>query len=362
MKLTIVAGARPNFMKVAPLIHEILRLQAEGTDISYRLVHTGQHYHPNLSDIFFNELQIPKPHANLEVGSGTQAEQTAAVMVGFERELMANPCDMVLVVGDVNSTMACTIVAKKLHIKVAHIEAGIRSFDLTMPEEINRMVTDAISDYFFTTTPAAGQNLINSGIDTSRIFFVGNIMIDTLLKNIGRFSRPEIFDRHALKEKEYIVITLHRPSNVDDPAHLERLLSEIIESCGNTHIVFPVHPRTQKVLEKAKAAYGQIVTCEPLGYLEFNYMVKHAKAVITDSGGIQEETTVLGIPCITMRANTERPETVSVGTNVLVGNNIDALKQELGKIFSGEWKQGNIPELWDGNTAGRIIHRVLNVK
>lgn len=362
MKITIVAGARPNFIKIAPLIHEIIRVKETGADISYRLVHTGQHYNHNLSDIFFEELQIPEPHANLEVGSGTQAEQTAGIMIGFEKELLEHPCNLVVVVGDVNSTMACSIVAKKLNIKVAHVEAGIRSFDLAMPEEINRMVTDAITDYFFTTSAVANQNLLKAGIDEQNIFFVGNIMIDTLRKNEARFKRPQFFDAHGLQEGNYIVMTLHRPSNVDDPVHLKNLLDAIVESIHDYHLVFPIHPRTQKTLDKINFKSDRLILIEPLSYLEFNYMVKNCRAVITDSGGIQEETTVLGIPCITMRSNTERPETVTVGSNVLIGNNIELLRQQLAHVFDGSWKKSSLPELWDGATAPRIVQQFLQLE
>lgn len=362
MNLTIVAGARPNFMKIAPLIHEIQRLQQKGADLSYRLVHTGQHYDSRLSDIFFSELQIPHPHANLEVGSGSQAEQTAHIMIAFEKELLQNPCDMVIVVGDVNSTMACAIVAKKLNTKVAHVEAGIRSFDLSMPEEINRMVTDAISDYFFTTSVIAGENLLKAGIDRKRIFFVGNIMIDTLLKNLPKLSRPALFAQHSLVEGNYIVMTLHRPSNVDDPQHLRSLVDAVVSGSNGHHVLFPVHPRTRKAMQEAGINSSIMIQCDPLGYLEFNYLVKNAKAVITDSGGIQEETTVLGVPCITLRKNTERPETVTVGTNVLIGDNIDMLPIELGKVFENKWKRSSVPELWDGNAAGRIMEKILTLQ
>lgn len=361
MKLTIVAGARPNFVKIAPLIYEIQRVQDHGTNIAYRLVHTGQHYDPKLSSIFFNELQIPEPHINLAVGSGSQAEQTAGIMVGFEKELLQNRSDLVIVVGDVNSTMACSIVAKKLNIPVAHIEAGIRSFDLSMPEEINRMVTDAITDYFFTTTEIANENLRKTGIEDSRIFFVGNIMIDTLLRNISRFKNPGLFNDYNLKENNYIVMTLHRPSNVDNPLVLKNLLQSIVENSNGVPLIFPVHPRTRNMLQKIRFNNKQVILADPLSYLEFNFLVKNSKAVITDSGGIQEETTVLGIPCITMRSNTERPETVSIGSNVLVGSNIDALKLELNKLFKGEWKKSDIPALWDGNTAKRIVGILLNL-
>lgn len=361
MKLTIVAGARPNFMKIAPLIHEIEHVKNNRADISYRLVHTGQHYDPKLSHVFFSELGIPEPHVNLEVGSGTQAEQTAGIMIGFEKELLQHKTDLVIVVGDVTSTMACSIVAKKLNTKVAHIEAGIRSFDLEMPEEINRMLTDAIADYFFTTTEWANENLRKAGIPDDRIFLVGNIMIDTLLKNEPRFEKPELFSAHHLEEGNYMVMTLHRPSNVDDPTHLQNLLQAIIENSNGVPLIFPVHPRTKNTLEKINFNSDKVILAEPLSYLKFNYLVKNAKAVITDSGGIQEETTVMGVPCITMRNNTERPETVSIGSNILIGSSIDALKDSLGVLFKDQWKKGGIPQLWDGNTARRIVEVLLHL-
>ncbi|RYD59444.1 MAG: UDP-N-acetylglucosamine 2-epimerase (non-hydrolyzing) [Sphingobacteriales bacterium] len=362
MKLTIIAGARPNFMKIAPLVHEIHRLQQEGADISYRLVHTGQHYHPGLSDVFFKELEIPHPHINLEVGSGSQAEQTAHIMIRFEKELLQYPADLVIVVGDVNSTMACTIVAKKLDIRVAHVEAGIRSFDLSMPEEINRMVTDAICDYFFTTSVVAGDNLIKAGIRRERIFFVGNIMIDTLVRNLPKLKQPAWFSAYGLSSASYMVMTLHRPSNVDNPRQLRAVIETVAEASGDRQILFPVHPRTRKAIEDMGLGNSSMIQCDPLGYLEFNYLVKNSGAVITDSGGIQEETTFLGIPCITLRKNTERPETVTTGTNVLVGDNLDMLKTYLGKVFENSWKKGSVPELWDGNTANRIMTEILRLQ
>lgn len=361
MKLTIVAGARPNFVKIAPLIHEINRLLAAGKDVSYRLVHTGQHYDAALNDVFFDELQIPQPHVNLEVGSGSQAEQVANIMVMFEKDLLQNPTDLVVVVGDVNSTMACTIAAKKLNVKVAHVEAGIRSFDLTMPEEINRMVTDSIADYFFTTTTEANNNLEKAGIDKSRIFFVGNIMIDTLLRNESRFKKPQLFDSENLRSKEYLVLTLHRPSNVDDPEYLKFLLDTILQNIGDHTLVFPVHPRTKKNLQKINIESSNLKIIDPVGYLEFNYLVKNSKAVITDSGGIQEETTVMEIPCLTLRNNTERPETVFVGSNVLIGNDMTLLKHNLEALFQNNWKKGRIPELWDGKTSGRIMQTLFQL-
>lgn len=359
--ITIIAGARPNFIKIAPIIHAIHEAQNRGVDFTFRLIHTGQHYDKKMSGDFFEQLQIPEPHANLNAGGGTQAEQTANIMVRFEKDLLENPTDLVLVVGDVTSTMACAIVAQKSHIKVAHVEGGIRSNDWTMPEEINRLVTDAITNYFFTTSEVANQNLLNSGIKSEQIFFVGNTMIDTLLRQEPNFRQPEIWNEIGLKEKSYIVMTLHRPANVDQEESLKNLLEEIIDNSRDLPLVFPVHPRTAKNLEHLTISNPRLHLIEPLGYLEFNYLVKHAKAVITDSGGITEETTVLGIPCMTLRDNTERPETITTGTNELIGTNPKAIKPALQKLFSGEWKKGGIPEKWDGKTATRIIDVIMGL-
>lgn len=353
MNITIVAGARPNFMKIAPLIREInSRPEA---NIKFRLVHTGQHYNENLSQVFFNELGIPHPDANLGAGSGTQAEQTARIMVEFEKDMLANPTDLVIVVGDVNSTMACSIVAKKLVTKVAHIEAGIRSFDLTMPEEINRMVTDALADYFFTTSSFANDNLRKSGIDSSKIFFVGNIMIDSLVWSSDKIKQPDVFNAQKLAHGKYFVATLHRPSNVDEPANLKTIFKAIEEGVGDQKVIMPVHPRTAKMLAGIQWSSNSIILVEPMGYLEFIYLIKNSLGVITDSGGVQEETTYLGIPCVTLRKNTERPETVTKGTNELIGDNYPKLRESIGEIRAGKWKRGAIPELWDGRTAQRIV-------
>ncbi len=541
MKITLIAGARPNFMKIAALIKAIEKwnkqpnpapsLKGREKGIEYRLVHTGQHYDKNMSDTFFEELGIPAPDVNLGCGGGTQAEQTAAIMVAFEKDLMAHPTDVVLVVGDVTSTMACSIVAKKLNTKVCHVEAGIRSWDLTMPEEINRMVTDCLADYMFTTSEVANRNLRRMGaypqplpegmgerptpnpslkggeyrrgdcfarvfgahtadrsqydlmkenastnrknpteaeaimwsllrrnnlglhfrrqhiildyiVDFAciekgliieldggyhnnpeqqqldlqrtahlqqlgytelrfaneellcepesviekiesiafslpslqgrdgerpcqRYWFVGNVMIDTLLANRARFRKPEVWDRLGLKEKQYIVMTMHRPANVDEENHLRAMMEQIIDNVHGLPVIFPIHPRTAKILKELMSEgmneltieerFPNLHIVEPLGYLEFNYLVERAKAVVTDSGGITEETTVMGVPCITLRDNTERPETCTVGTNELIGTKPEAIKPALDKLFAGEWKKGAIPELWDGHAAERII-------
>lgn len=355
MHLTLIAGARPNFMKIAPIIAAIQAAQQVGQDIQYRLVHTGQHYDRNMSGRFFEELGIPEPDANLGAGGGTQAEQTAAIMTGFERDLMENPTDVVIVVGDVTSTMACSIVARKLLTKVAHVEGGIRSGDWTMPEEINRVVTDSISNYFFTTSETANANLRRNGVGAEHIFFVGNTMIDTLLANLPRLRQPALWEELGLTAGNYLAMTLHRPANVDEEGQLAALLTEIIAHSRGLPLVFPVHPRTAKTLEQTGVVAPNLHFVEPLGYLEFIYLVRHAKAVLTDSGGITEETTVLGVPCMTLRDNTERPETVELGTNELIGTAPSAIAPALDRLFSGQWKQGGIPPLWDGQAATRIV-------
>jgi len=355
MRITIVAGARPNFMKIAPIIRAVKQRQLSGEEIEYRLVHTGQHYDKAMSGSFFEQLGIPEPDVNLECGGGTQAEQTAAIMVAFERYLLEHSCDWVLVVGDVTSTMACGIVAKKLGIQVAHVEAGIRSGDMGMPEEINRLVTDSISDVFFTTSEVANENLRKSGVAESRIVFVGNTMIDTLLHHQEDLVAPKFWEREQLKSGEYLVMTLHRPSNVDSKEQLTGIFEAVDSVLGDKKVVFPVHPRTRKNMEQFGIYPKSVILVDPMGYFEFNYLVKHAKGVITDSGGITEETTVMGIPCITMRNSTERPETVSIGTNELIGTDPEQLKNYLHKLLDGDWKQGGVPPLWDGKTANRII-------
>ena len=362
MKITIIAGARPNFMKIAPLIRAIEAAQNSGKSIEYRLVHTGQHYDRQLSISFFEELNIPEPDINLAVGSGSHAQQTAQIMVKFEEELQNHPCDYVLVVGDVNSTMACAIVAKKLHVKVIHVEAGLRSYDLLMPEEINRMVTDAITDLFFTTTELAGENLKNAGIESSRIYFVGNTMIDTLIANLDRLRRPEVYQQKNLSSSNYWVLTLHRPSNVDETKKLLSLLNLISQNAGSRVVVFPVHPRTSKTLKDLGELPDNLVLTSPLPYLEFMYLISNSMAVITDSGGIQEETTYLNIPCITLRENTERPETVEIGSNLLCGMNSDLLDSAFNTLNTGTWKQGSVPDKWDGKAAERIVEVLLSRK
>ena len=361
MKIDLIAGARPNFMKIAPIIDAIKVKQMEGADINFRLIHTGQHYDQNMSGSFFEQLKIPTPDINLGAGGGTQAEQTAAIMIGYEKALNAESTDLCMVVGDVTSTMACSIVARKMHVDVAHVEAGIRSGDWSMPEEINRVITDSLTNLFFTTSETANENLRANGVKEDSIYFVGNTMIDTLLKHIPRFTKPEIWDQKGLSPQGYIVLTLHRPANVDEKKKLKAFLEEIIIQSRQTPIIFPVHPRTASVIQELDLFAPNLYVIDPLGYLEFNYLVKYAKAVMTDSGGITEETTVMGVPCMTLRDNTERPETIMLGTNELIGTNPDAISLAMGRLFSGKWKKGSIPEKWDGHASERIVDVLLEM-
>jgi len=355
MLIDIIAGARPNFMKISPIIRALEAQRRAGGALRFRLVHTGQHYDAKMSGDFFTQLGIPEPDVNLEVGSGTQAEQTAAILTRYERLLLEAPSKLCLVVGDVTSTMACAIAAQKLRIPVAHVEAGIRSGDWTMPEEINRMVTDAITNWFFTTSEVANANLRKAGIPDDRIFFVGNTMIDTLLANMDRLRPPPFWDELGLQPGEYFVTTLHRPSNVDASDSFNVLLRSICVAARGLPVVFPVHPRTAKTLREVPDLPPNLRLVDPQPYLEFNYLVKHAKAVVTDSGGITEETTVMGIPCLTLRNSTERPETITTGTNELIGTDPTRIAPALDKVFAGTWKRGGIPEKWDGRTGERIV-------
>lgn len=355
-KIDIIAGARPNFMKIGPIVHAI-HAHNENTSepISYRLIHTGQHYDKKMSEDFFDQLNIPKPHLNLGVGSGTQATQTANIMMRYEEAIKTDKPELCLVVGDVTSTMACAIVAKKEKVKVAHVEGGIRSGDENMPEEINRMVTDSITDYFFTTSAVANKNLELLGHKKEKVFFVGNTMIDSLLGNLDRLRAPAIFKENGLSEKSFLVMTLHRPSNVDAMESLRQLLEIINNNVADKKVVFPMHPRTKKMYDQLGMNYENLLITGPMSYLEFIFLIKNALGVITDSGGITEETTVLGVPCMTLRNSTERPETVTIGTNEIVGTNPDNILPFLKKLTAGNWKEGGIPERWDGKTAGRII-------
>jgi UDP-N-acetylglucosamine 2-epimerase (non-hydrolysing) len=360
MKFVLVAGARPNFMKIAPIMAAFASRHASRNGFTCTLVHTGQHYGRNMSDDFFGELGIPQPEINLAVGSGSHAEQTARIMIAFERVCLDLKPDWVVVVGDVNSTLACSITAKKLGIKVAHVEAGLRSRDMSMPEEINRLCTDAISDLMFTTEQGANDNLLREGIPSARIEFVGNTMIDTLLRHIVRARGTPLPE--GLEEREYAVVTLHRPSNVDSPDALGPLFRTLQQISRSIPVVFPVHPRTRRNLE----SFGLLASLpdgirliDPLTYLPFIGLVARSRMVLTDSGGIQEETTVLGIPCITIRENTERPVTCSIGTNILVGTDTARILQAAYRVLSNSVGPTAIPAKWDGQAAERIVSRLL---
>lgn len=359
--IDIIAGARPNFMKIAPIIRALDARSGRPGALGYRLVHTGQHYDARMSGDFFEQLGIPAPDVNLEVGSGTQAEQTAAIMVRYEKLLMERRSYLCLVVGDVTSTMACAIAAQKLAVPVAHVEAGIRSGDWSMPEEINRMVTDAISNWFFTTSEFANRQLRETGVADERIFFVGNTMIDTLLANMERLRPPLFWDEFALAPGGYFVVTLHRPSNVDGRQDFETLLRAIALGARGLPCVFPVHPRTRATLNALHDLPPTVRFVDPQPYLEFNHLVKNARGVVTDSGGITEETTVMGVPCITLRNTTERPETVTVGTNEIVGTDPARIAEALGRILDGRWKKGRVPDKWDGRSGERIVEALERV-
>ena len=340
-------------MKAAPLIREFKRRGG----MEPVLVHTGQHYDENMSKVFFEDLELPTPDIYLGVGSGTHAEQTGKVMISFEKVLSKEKPDLVIVVGDVNSTLACSLVAAKMMVPVAHVEAGLRSFDLSMPEEINRMVTDILSSFCFTTSPEAETNLKREGVSGDRIFFVGNIMIDSLLYYMEKSESSVIMERLSLEEKGYILVTMHRPSNVDSINTFNGIYRVLEELSKELPVVFPVHPRTKKIIEASRLSRGaesRMMLIDPAGYLDFVKMMKHARLVLTDSGGIQEETTVLGIPCLTVRNNTERPITIEMGTNRLVGTDPERILSEARDVLSKDALDYKVPPLWDGYTASRI--------
>lgn len=354
----IIAGARPNFMKIAPIVRAI---RGGSRGVACRIVHTGQHYDRSMSGDFFEQLGIPSPDANLEVGSGTQAEQTAAVMVRYERLLLDRPPAICLVVGDVNSTMACAIASRKLGVPVAHVEGGLRSGDPSMPEEINRLVTDSISNWFFTTSRGANGNLRREGVGEDRLFLVGNTMIDTLLANLDRLRPPSFWDASGLEAGRYCVLTLHRPGNVDLAPRFLELLRGVAASAQPDRVVFPAHPRVARTLESLGPLPPNLLVVPPQPYLEFNHLVRHARVVVTDSGGVTEETTVLGVPCMTLRDSTERPETVEIGTNELVGTDPAAIPAAFHRLRSGGWKRGGIPEFWDGRAGERIAAHLASL-
>jgi UDP-N-acetylglucosamine 2-epimerase (non-hydrolysing) len=360
MKIISIVGARPNFMKIAPL----MKVFKECSEIDPVLVHTGQHYDERMSDLFFRQLGIPKPDINLEVGSDTHAQQTAAIMMKFESVMLEHKPDAVLVVGDVNSTIACGLVAVKLGVKLIHVEAGLRSFDRTMPEEINRVLTDSISDMLFCTEQSGVDNLACEGVPREKIFLVGNVMIDTLLNNKAKAESSTILDDIGLKSGAYAVLTLHRPSNVDDPKVLKNILDAIDTIKNDTPIVFPIHPRTRKSLEtlsldKRLMDMTNIHLVEPLGSLDFLKLLSSARLVLTDSGGIQEETTILKIPCLTLRENTERPITVEMGSNRIVGTSAQDIISAYRQILNDPKVISSTPPLWDGRAAERIVENIL---
>lgn len=365
-KIISIVGARPNFMKVAPLhkAFEKISCQNRNSNINHLICHTGQHYDEKMSKVFFDELELPKPDFYLGIGGGSHAEQTSKIMIEFEKVLLTEKPDLVIVVGDVNSTIACSLTAVKLGIKVAHVEAGLRSFDRKMPEEINRILTDSISDFLFVTEKSGMENLRNEGIGSEKVFFVGHVMIDSLIHYLPKSEKSKIFDELAVEPFKYFTATFHRPSNVDDPENLSQLLKFLSSVSSEYKVVFPVHPRTRNNIAKfglEGEISKQIILTDPIGYLDFIRLISKSKLLLTDSGGIQEETTYLGIPCITLRKTTERPITVQEGTNYLVGDNYNLANEIVSDIISGKAKKGKIPELWDGKAAERIVEILFNV-
>ncbi len=354
----VIAGARPNFMKIAPLLKELENYKDQFTVM---LVHTGQHYDFEMSESFFQDLEIPAPCVHLEIGSETHGIQTGLIMMTFEKLLQKEKPELVVVVGDVNSTLACSLVATKMNIKVAHVEAGLRSFDRTMPEEINRIVTDSISDYLFVSEESGCLNLEKEGVNKEKVHFVGNIMIDTLLSNMAKIDKSVILKNHDLQTKTYAVLTLHRPSNVDSKESLLEIYEILKNTAQKIKIVYPIHPRTKKMMERHSLLnlfeeLDNFLLINPLGYMDFLHLVKNSKLVLTDSGGIQEETTLLKVPCLTMRENTERPITIDEGTNILVGRNKARILEIVDTALSKHLNGSKIPQFWDGNTARRIVN------
>ena len=366
MKIISVVGARPNFMKVAPIYRAVNKhndaIQNSSFKIHHLICHTGQHYDEKMSKVFFEDLELPQPDFYLGVGSGSHAEQTANVMVEFEKILIQEKPDMVLVVGDVNSTIACSLTAKKLHIKVIHVEAGLRSFDMEMPEEVNRILTDRISDYLFVTEQSGLDNLKNEGVSDDKIFFVGNVMIDSLIHYQPKVDQSNVLKHFELLPLNFVLVTLHRPSNVDTKESLEKLVGFLNRLAKERKIVFPIHPRTKNNLGKfnlLETLDDKIILTDPIGYIDFQALTKNAELVVTDSGGIQEETTYLGVQCITLRTSTERPSTVDVGSNQLIGLDLEKAEVACLDVLAGNKKEGTIPELWDGNAAVRIVETLL---
>jgi UDP-N-acetylglucosamine 2-epimerase (non-hydrolysing) len=349
-----IVGARPNFMKIAPIMEALLSRPRLRT----RLIHTGQHFSPEMSESFFRDLCIPEPDENLGVAAGTQTQQTASMMRSLEESFLANRPDLVIVVGDVTSTLAATLVASKLGIPVAHVEAGLRSFDRRMPEEINRLVTDTLADYLFVSEPSGVVNLRAEGVPDAKIFFVGNVMIDTLLRFREQAMRSDVLERYGLEPKSYALATLHRPSNVDDPEQLRRLAGVLTRLSERLPVLFPVHPRTRQRLAEIDLPPGRLILTGPQGYLDFLRLMADARLVLTDSGGIQEETTILQVPCLTLRENTERPVTITEGTNCLVGKDPEAAYGAAVDVLDRAESKSGTPELWDGNAGRRIVDHI----
>jgi len=359
IKIISVVGARPNFMKIAPIHRELQKFIPQ---VNHLICHTGQHYEEKMSKVFFNDLQLPKPDYYLGVGSGSHAVQTAKIMIEFEKVLIIEKPDLIIVVGDVNSTIACTLVAKKMGIKIAHIEAGLRSFDMNMPEEINSILTDRISDYLFVTEQSGLENLKNEGIDNNKVYFVGNTMIDSLIYYQNKISQSNFLDKSKLKKNEYVLVTFHRPSIVDNEESLKKLIGFLNKISRRKKVIFPIHPRTMSSLKEFSLDNyfsKNIILTEPIGYIDFQDLVKNTSLVITDSGGIQEETTFLGIQCITLRTTTERPITVDIGTNQLIGVEFEKAEKASLDVLSGNKKEGKIPKFWDGKSAERITNILL---
>jgi UDP-N-acetylglucosamine 2-epimerase (non-hydrolysing) len=368
MKIISVVGARPNFMKVAPIYRAINKYNTSQLNLSsnkstnrrihHLICHTGQHYDEKMSKVFFEDLELPKPDFYLGVGSGFHAEQTAKVMVEFEKILLQEKPDMVLVVGDVNSTIACSLTAKKLHIKVVHVEAGLRSFDMEMPEEVNRILTDRISDYLFVTEKSGLENLQNEGVPENKVFFVGNVMIDSLIHYQPKVDKSTILEHFELLPFSFVLVTLHRPSNVDTRESLEKLVAFLNRLAEERKIIFPIHPRTKNNLKKhglIQSLSHTVILSDPIGYIDFQALIKNAELIVTDSGGIQEESTYLGVQCITLRTSTERPSTVDVGTNQLIGIDLEKAESACLDVLNGNKKEGSVPERWDGKAAERIV-------
>jgi len=360
-KVISVVGARPNFMKVAP-IHKAF--QKYSNQITHLICHTGQHYDEKMSKVFFVDLEMPQPDFYLGIGGGSHAEQTAKIMIEFEKIVLSEKPDLIIVVGDVNSTIACSLVASKLGVKIAHVEAGLRSYDKDMPEEINRLLTDSISDYLFVTERSGLENLKKEGVASEKIFFTGNVMIDSLVEHLKKSEKSQILNENSLSSGNYVLVTLHRPSNVDSKEYLEQMVKFLNKMADQFPVIFPIHPRTKNNMSKfglLEKLNSSVILTEPIGYIDFLKLTTNAKLIITDSGGIQEESTFLGIQCITVRNNTERPVTVTVGTNQLIGTDLKKVEEAALKVLNGEIKKGTIPELWDGKAAERISE-IINQK